>query len=139
MDATRKTMPSETTIECPMNALLRILMGPWTSYILWTLRQQGPQRFGALKRLIPGISSRVLTERLKMLCDTGVVHREPLMTIPPQVTYSLTGRGAELSPVLDALDALARQWSEEDARAGTATARQASAASAEFSMPSPMD
>lgn len=110
-----------------MNALLRILMGPWTSYILWTLRQQGPQRFGVLKRLIPGISSRVLTERLRMLGDAGVVHREPLMTIPPQVTYSLTQRGAELSPVLDALDALARKWSEEDVRAGRAFPQPASA------------
>ncbi|MHB1668019.1 MAG: winged helix-turn-helix transcriptional regulator [Thiomonas sp.] len=120
-------MSSETTVECPMNALLRILMGPWTSYILWTLRQQGPQRFGVLKRLIPGISSRVLTERLRMLGDAGVVHREPLMTIPPQVTYSLTQRGAELSPVLDALDALARKWSEEDVRAGRAFPQPASA------------
>jgi DNA-binding HxlR family transcriptional regulator len=115
-------MTNEADPQCPMNSLLRLLMGPWTSYILWTLRQQGPQRFGVLKRLIPGISSRVLTERLKMLTDAGVVHRAPLMTIPPQVTYSLTSRGAELSPVLDALDALARKWREEDERAESTVA-----------------
>ena len=109
-------MTQEAAPQCPMNSLLRLLMGPWTSTILWTLRQQGPQRFGVLKRQIPGISSRVLTERLKMLADAGVVQRAPLMTIPPQVTYSLTSRGAELSPVLDALDALARKWREEDDR-----------------------
>ena len=132
-------MSSETTVECPMNALLRMLMGPWTSYILWTLRQQGPQRFGALKRMIPGISSRVLTERLRMLGDAGVVHREPLMTIPPQVTYSLTQRGAELSPVLDALDALARKWSQENAHARQAIAQSASAADQETNMLSTID
>lgn len=109
-------MSKEAAVQCPMNSLLRLLMGPWTSYILWTLRQQGPQRFGVLKRLIPGVSSRVLTERLKLLADAGVVHRAQLMTIPPQVTYSLTSRGSELSPVLDALDTLARKWRAEDDR-----------------------
>ncbi|MBU2824049.1 helix-turn-helix transcriptional regulator, partial [Acidithiobacillus ferrooxidans] len=55
----------ETT--CPMDALLRLLMGPWTTYILWTLRQRGPTRFGMLKREVRGISSRMLTERLRTL------------------------------------------------------------------------
>ena len=56
---------------CPMEALLRVITGPWTIYILWVLSEQGPQRFGALKRLVPGISTRVLTERLRMLSPTG--------------------------------------------------------------------
>ncbi|OIQ74122.1 HTH-type transcriptional activator HxlR [mine drainage metagenome] len=105
----RKTSP-QSSAQCPMDALLRLLMGPWTTYLLWVLRQQGPQRFGVLKRAIPGISSRVLTERLRLLEEAGVIHRDHLPTIPPQVTYSLTHRGQELGPVLDALDALARRW-----------------------------
>lgn len=103
-------MPRKTSPQCPMDALLRLLMGPWTTYLLWVLRQQGPQRFGVLKRTIPGISSRVLTERLRLLEEAGVIHRDHQPTIPPQVTYSLTRRGEELGPVLDALDALARRW-----------------------------
>ena len=119
-------MPRKTSPQCPMDALLRLLMGPWTTYLLWVLRQQGPQRFGALKRAIPGISSRVLTERLRLLEEAGVIHRDHLPTIPPQVTYSLTRRGEELAPVLDALDTLARRWHAQDMavreepRAGTA-------------------
>lgn len=60
-------MKSVQPASCPMEALLRVITGPWTIYILWVLSEQGPQRFGATKRLVPGISTRVLTERLRML------------------------------------------------------------------------
>ena len=103
----------ETT--CPMDALLRLLMGPWTTYILWTLRQRGPTRFGMLKREVRGISSRMLTERLRTLEEAGVVFRVYRPSIPPEVTYGLTPRGLELREVLDALDTLARRWNSEDA------------------------
>ena len=52
---------------CPMDALLRLLMGPWTTYILWALRQNGVMRFGAIRRTVQGVSAKVLTERLRML------------------------------------------------------------------------
>lgn len=55
--------------------LLRLLMGSWTTYILWHLRQDGPLRFGALRRAIPGISSKILTQRLRMLEEHGIVYR----------------------------------------------------------------
>lgn len=108
---TRQTK-QETT--CPMDALLRLLMGPWTTYILWTLRQHGPLRFGAIKRKVRGISSRMLTERLRTLEEAQVVFREYRPSIPPEVTYGLTQRGLELREVLDALDTLARRWNAED-------------------------
>jgi DNA-binding HxlR family transcriptional regulator len=98
-----------------MDALLRLLMGPWTTYILWTLRQRGPTRFGMLKREVRGISSRMLTERLRTLEEAGVVFRVYRPSIPPEVTYGLTPRGLELREVLDALDTLARRWDSEDA------------------------
>ena len=99
---------------CPMDALLRLLMGPWTTYILWTLRQRGPLRFGALKREVRGISSRMLTERLRTLEEARVVFRAYHPSIPPEVTYGLTRRGLELREVLDALDTLAQRWDAED-------------------------
>ena len=103
---------------CPMDALLRLLMGPWTTYILWILRTQGPQRFGALKRHVEGVSAKMLTERLRLLEGAGVVARDYTPTIPPQVTYSLTARGDELSRVFVELDAIARRWADQDAKAG---------------------
>ncbi len=96
-----------------MDALLRLLSGPWTTYILWLLRQRGVLRFGELRGSMPGISAKVLTERLRRLEAAGVVWREQAATIPPQVRYGLTGRGDELGAVLDGLEAVARRWQAE--------------------------
>ena len=95
-------MPQSPT-KCPMDSLLRLLMGPWTTYILWVLHSNGPTRFGELKRRVAGISAKMLTERLRMLEEAGMVLRDHQPTVPPQVTYSLTPRGQELRLVLDEL------------------------------------
>lgn len=90
-------------------------MGPWTTYILWVLRQGGPLRFGALKRQVTGISAKMLTERLRMLSAQGIIYRDHVPTIPPQVTYGLTARGEELGDFIDGLEAIARRWETEEA------------------------
>ena len=99
---------------CPMDSLLRLLMGPWTTYILWVLRSNGPTRFGELKRRVGGVSAKMLTERLRLLESAGVITRDYQPTIPPQVTYALAPRGRELHPVLDQLNAIAARWRDED-------------------------
>ena len=93
-----------------MQALLNLLTGPWTTYILWVLGTEGATRFGALRRAIPGISARLLTVRLRVLEEQGVVARHVEPSTPPQVSYSLTGQGHELMGALDALNAVARRW-----------------------------
>lgn len=102
---------------CPMDSLLRVLMGPWTTYILYVLRTHGPTRFGELKRRVAGISAKVLTERLRMLADADIIERHYEPTIPPQVTYTLAPRGHELGDVIDRLNAVAKKWQTEDAAA----------------------
>jgi DNA-binding HxlR family transcriptional regulator len=101
---------SEAPISCPMDGLLRVISGPWTTYILWRLATHEIVRFGELKRLVPGISSRVLTERLRKLEDAGLVHRDYKPTIPPEVSYSLTERGLEMRDVLNQLNRLSQKW-----------------------------
>jgi len=81
---------------CPVEAMFRVLMGPWTMYVLWTLRRDGPLRFGVLKRRLDGVSSKVLTERLRLLEGEGLIYRQHIPTIPPEVTYGLTQNGNEL-------------------------------------------
>src|SRR5262245_57013699 len=120
------TVP-KSPVGCPMDSLLRLLMGPWTTYILWVLRSNGPTRFGELRRRVAGVSAKVLTERLRMLADAGVVRRDHEPTIPPQVTYSLTDRGEELKQVLDQLNAVALRWRAAD-EAAAATAAETSIA-----------
>lgn len=108
---------------CPMDAILRLLTGPWTTYILYVLRTHGPQRFGALKRQVGGVSAKMLTERLRLLEAAEVIRRAYVPTIPPQVTYSLAPRGEELAGVIDRLGAIAKRWAAEEAR--TVPARKA--------------
>jgi DNA-binding HxlR family transcriptional regulator len=64
---------------------------------------------------VPGISAKVLTERLRMLQDAEVIYRDFQPTIPPQVTYSLTARGRELHEVLESLSVIAKRWKAGDA------------------------
>ena len=60
----------------------KLLTRPWTLHILWALSHDGPMRFGVLKRQVEGISSRVLTERLRALEEKGFVFRHYEQTIP---------------------------------------------------------
>ncbi len=99
---------------CPMDFILRMLMGPWTTYIIYNLKSSGPQRFGELKRRVAGISAKMLTERLRTLEGAGLVTRDYEATIPPKVTYALTKRGHELDEVLANLAEIGIRWEAED-------------------------
>lgn len=105
-----------------MGGLLESLTRPWTLHILWVLGRNGGMRFGALRRAVEGISSRILTERLRFLEEKGFVLREYKPTIPPEVTYSLTSRMGEFQKVLEQLHDLAVKWEAEDANKAPAPA-----------------
>jgi len=83
-----------------------VLRRRWACCIMKRLGEHGTLHFGALKRTIPGISNKVLTERLRHLEETNLLRREPKATPRPQVFYSLTARGQKLKGVLDRLSAL---------------------------------
>ena len=95
---------------CPLEILLKQLSGQWTLYILWILDTNGALRFGELRRKVDGISTKVLTDRLRMLESIEMIDRHHEPTIPPQVTYSMTERGKELSVALNNLYELAVRW-----------------------------
>jgi DNA-binding HxlR family transcriptional regulator len=95
---------------CSIETLLNQLSGTWTTYILWFLHKDGALRFGELRRKIGNISTKVLTERLRMMEQMGVINRHYEPTIPPQVTYSLTDRGKELTKALTPLYKIALRW-----------------------------
>jgi DNA-binding HxlR family transcriptional regulator len=99
---------------CPIHGLLETLTRPWTLHILWALSTNGPARFGALKRQVEGISSRVLTERLRGLEEKGFIYRDYQPTIPPAVTYGITKRMKDIETVLGDLQRLALKWREEE-------------------------
>jgi DNA-binding HxlR family transcriptional regulator len=99
---------------CPIGDFLSVLAGPWTLHILWVLGNDGPTRFGDLRRKVDGISSRMLSDRLRLLEERGFVYRHYKPTIPPAVTYGITDRMKDINKVLAELDKVARKWGQED-------------------------
>ena len=95
---------------CAIYGLLQDLTHPWTLHILYSLCHNGPARFSILRRQVEGISSRVLTERLRLLEQKGFVYRKYESTIPPSVTYGITNRMKDIGKVLGQLERLARKW-----------------------------
>lgn len=96
---------------CPLESLLSQISGQWTLYILWTLHTNGELRFGELKRKVGGISTKILTDRLRMLEEKGFVNRHHKPTIPPKVSYKLTDAGKDLADSLKELYDFALRWS----------------------------
>ena len=88
---------------CPVTATVEVIGGRWKPTILFHLKDQ-PRRFNALRRLIPGITQRMLTLQLRGLEEDGVVARKVHGTVPPHVEYSLTPRGLTLAPIIEAME-----------------------------------
>ncbi|MFD3548002.1 winged helix-turn-helix transcriptional regulator [Streptomyces sp. NPDC058655] len=84
---------------------MSVIDGKWKVSLLWELEQR-PRRFGELRRLVPGVSEKVLAAQLRELEADGVVLREVHDEVPPKVEYSLTPLGRELNGALEALG----QW-----------------------------
>ena len=87
---------------CPVQATINTISGKWKVIAIWHLGF-GPRRFGQLRKLLPGVSEKVLTAQLRQLESDGIVHRGIAPSSPPQVTYSLTPAGEELVEPMSAL------------------------------------
>jgi DNA-binding HxlR family transcriptional regulator len=81
----------------------------WTGAILLVL-MDGPLHFSGIRQLVPELSDRLLSERLKELEGEGIVERRVLDGSPVRVEYSLTAKGEALGPALRAL----KQWAHEN-------------------------
>ncbi|MEI6290384.1 MAG: helix-turn-helix domain-containing protein [Chloroflexota bacterium] len=91
------------TFFCPVTATVSVIGGKWKPIILWILFQE-KRRFSELKRNIPTITQKMLTQQLRDLERDGIVHREVYPVVPPQVEYSLTEKGSTLTPILLAME-----------------------------------
>lgn len=84
---------------CPIERALDVFGGKWKPAVINCLEEHGTLRFNELKRQIPGVSQRMLTQQLRELERDGVVSRQQFMEIPPRVEYSLTDLGWSLGPL----------------------------------------
>jgi DNA-binding HxlR family transcriptional regulator len=96
---------------CPhFHAAIELIGKRWTGAILCALTGGPPLRFAELKRAVPGLSDRLLSQRLRELEKEGLIEREVESATPVRVTYSLTEKGAELRPAITELKQWARRW-----------------------------
>jgi DNA-binding HxlR family transcriptional regulator len=93
------TRPLPKKFNCPTEFALTVLDGKWKTIILAYLSER-PCRYGELRQLLPGLSDKVLTERLKDLQRSGLVTRGKTSVSNSRPPYVLTARGATLRPIL---------------------------------------
>ena len=85
---------------CPLTGALAAIGGKWKLIIVYWLAES-PKHFAALRRVMPAISQKVLTQQLRELMSDGIVHREPKGAIPAPVEYSLTDYGRTVLPLVE--------------------------------------
>jgi DNA-binding HxlR family transcriptional regulator len=95
---------------CPrFHRAIELIGGRWTGPVLQIL-MAGPARFAELRDAIPKISDRMLSERLHVLEDEGIVTRSVIPESPVRVEYALTQKGRELQASLEAVGRWAERW-----------------------------
>lgn len=88
--------------ECSVRAALDVIGGKWKPVIARYLLLE-TRRFGELRKLMPDVTQKMLTQQLRELERDGIVLRKIYQQVPPKVEYSLTAYGLTLKPVLQAL------------------------------------
>lgn len=110
--STTSTTQSHPAELCPRyHRAVELIGRRWTGAIIRTL-MSGPRRFNELLGAVPGISDRLLTERLRELEAENVVRREVRPESPVRVIYELTDSGRDLGPALDQIAKWAERWIE---------------------------
>jgi DNA-binding HxlR family transcriptional regulator len=102
-------VPQPVDYSAPFQRAIELIGKRWSGPIIRALMSR-PARFNQLLMGIPGISDRVLTERLRELETEGLVERLVDPGPPVRVSYRLTPRGRALRPVIASIDAWAATW-----------------------------
>ncbi|MBM7615862.1 winged helix-turn-helix transcriptional regulator [Alkaliphilus hydrothermalis] len=99
-----------TKFNCPIRYALDIIGGRWKIIILWNINKYKIIRYGEIKKRIPEISHKVLSQQLKELESDGIVYRNEYYEIPPKVEYSLTDKGHSLIPIVEIIN----EWGQKN-------------------------
>ena len=97
---------------CGIGPAFEVVGGKWKAVILWEL-QEGPLRFGELKRRVTGASEKMLIQQLRELEQDRLITRHVFPQVPPRVEYALSDWGVRLNSALSAL----ADWGEVYAKA----------------------
>ncbi len=109
----------EACASTPMGRAIRLIGDAWVLLIIINLLR-GPKRFGELQAFMGHISSKTLTQRLRVLEELGFVQRRAFLEIPPRVEYNLTDKGQEFGEVIAAIEQFADKNLPDLAESATA-------------------
>ena len=98
---------------CPLTAALAAIGGKWKLIIVYFLAES-PKHFAALRKAMPGISQKVLTQQLRELMSDGIVNRDAKGTVPAPVEYSLTDYGRSVLPLVEGVRVWGRAHLERE-------------------------
>lgn len=101
-DSLQPIMAQPCQPSCPVAAAAAVIEGKWTTLVIRDL-MGGTRRFSELLRSLDGVSPKVLTQRLRLLEELGLIHKEITPSIPPRTDYSLTPLGWELRPLIESM------------------------------------
>ncbi len=104
---------TKKSFNCTMELTLSLIGGKWKPIIIYYIGTQGSVRYGELRRLIPGISQRVLSRELRELEAARIVARKSFEGKVLHVEYSLTAAGKDVLPILNALTVWGNTYNEK--------------------------
>ena len=102
----------KTFTDCPVEYTATLIASKWKVIILRELLE-GTKRYNELTRNVVGISAKVLTENLRELEEDGILSRKVYPEVPPKVEYSLTKKGNDLKPVVEAMKAYGLKYKDK--------------------------
>ncbi len=94
---------------CSVDYAFRRIGGKYKGRIIWYIHSHKVLRYGEIRRLIPDITPKMLTQTLRELEDDGLLLRKVYHEVPPKVEYTLTAVGKELVPFINHL----KKWGEK--------------------------
>ncbi|EME63807.1 winged helix-turn-helix transcriptional regulator [Amycolatopsis decaplanina] len=97
--------------DCPSRTVIEALANKWALYVLGAIRRyERPMRFSELRRLLDGITQKMLTQTLRSLERDGLIRRDVYPTVPPRVEYGLTPLGVDVGRLTNAV----AEWAVEN-------------------------
>ena len=95
--------------ECPFEYALDVISGKWRGLVIFYLGREGVLRYSEMRKILPKITQKMLTQTLRFLEAEGIVDRKVYPVVPPKVEYRLTKKGKSLLPILDSLQEWGRK------------------------------
>lgn len=104
METITKKQLRECGHQCPVEVVTALIGGKWKTVILFYLMTDHTLRFGELRRRMPDVTQKMLTNQLRELEKDGLIERKVYPVVPPKVEYSLTPLGQSLSKIIQEMN-----------------------------------